>query len=73
MLNTRAGRDVEDVLWWHGDRLLGFVGLYAREEVARRVRLEVAVENERAVGLYTSLGFTQAIAEDCYRLGGLIG
>lgn len=29
VLNARAGRDVEDVLWWDGDRLLGFVGLYA--------------------------------------------
>ena len=28
-LRTRAGRDVEDLLWWEGDRLLGFLGLYA--------------------------------------------
>lgn len=29
VLSARAGRDVEDVLWWESDRLLGFVGLYA--------------------------------------------
>ena len=29
VLNTRPGRDVEDILWWDGDRLLGFLGLYA--------------------------------------------
>jgi ribosomal protein S18 acetylase RimI-like enzyme len=27
-LRARAGHDVEDVLWWDGDRLLGFLGLY---------------------------------------------
>ena len=29
VLNARAGRDVEDLLWWEGDQLLGFLGLYA--------------------------------------------
>lgn len=29
VLSTRAGRDVEDLLWWDGDKLLGFLGLYA--------------------------------------------
>jgi len=29
VLRTRAGRDVEDLLWWDGDKLLGFLGLYA--------------------------------------------
>lgn len=29
VLNTRPGRDVEDLLWWEGDRLVGFLGLYA--------------------------------------------
>jgi ribosomal protein S18 acetylase RimI-like enzyme len=29
VLNARSGHDVEDVLWWNGDRLVGFVGLYA--------------------------------------------
>jgi ribosomal protein S18 acetylase RimI-like enzyme len=28
-LRHRSGRDVEDVLWWDGDRLLGFLGVYA--------------------------------------------
>ncbi|MGW4948352.1 GNAT family N-acetyltransferase [Actinoplanes sp. NPDC004185] len=27
-LRHRSGRDVEDVLWWDGERLLGFLGLY---------------------------------------------
>jgi ribosomal protein S18 acetylase RimI-like enzyme len=29
VLNARTGQDVEDLLWWDGDRLLGFLGLYA--------------------------------------------
>jgi ribosomal protein S18 acetylase RimI-like enzyme len=28
-LRTRSGKRVEDVLWWDGDRLVGFLGLYA--------------------------------------------
>ncbi|MEU8234887.1 GNAT family N-acetyltransferase [Actinoplanes sp. NPDC048967] len=28
-LRHRTGQDVEDVLWWDGERLLGFLGLYA--------------------------------------------
>ena len=27
-LRHRSGRDVEDVLWWDGERLLGFLGIY---------------------------------------------
>jgi len=36
---------------------------------ARRVALEVATLNERALGLYTSLGFVQVATEDYYRVG----
>jgi ribosomal protein S18 acetylase RimI-like enzyme len=39
-----------------------------REEGARRICLEVAVDNERALGLYTSVGFTQVSTEDYYAL-----
>jgi GNAT superfamily N-acetyltransferase len=28
VLRSRDGQEVEDVLWWDGDRLVGFVGLY---------------------------------------------
>jgi ribosomal protein S18 acetylase RimI-like enzyme len=35
---------------------------------ARQVGLEVAVENDRALGLYTSLGFRPVITEDYYSL-----
>ena len=35
-------------------------------EGAARVGLEVAVENDRALGLYTSLGFTAVAGEDYY-------
>ncbi len=35
---------------------------------ARRVRLEVAVDNDRALGLYTSLGFTPVATEDYFAL-----
>ncbi len=39
-----------------------------RAEGARRVGLEVAVQNERALGLYTSVGFTPVTTEDYYAL-----
>jgi ribosomal protein S18 acetylase RimI-like enzyme len=39
-----------------------------RSDGARQVRLEVAVENERALGLYTSLGFETVTVEDYYEL-----
>jgi len=32
------------------------------------IRLEVAVENDRALGLYTSLGFARVATEDYWRL-----
>ena len=39
-----------------------------RAEGATRVGLEVAVDNDRALGLYTSLGFERRTTEDYYRL-----
>lgn len=39
-----------------------------RDDGARRVGLEVLVENERALGLYTSIGFTEVTTEDYYAL-----
>jgi ribosomal protein S18 acetylase RimI-like enzyme len=39
-----------------------------RDEGVRRIGLEVAVENDHALGLYTSLGFTQVATEDYYAL-----
>lgn len=39
-----------------------------RSEGARRVCLEVAVDNDRALGLYTSLGFGRVATEDYYAL-----
>jgi ribosomal protein S18 acetylase RimI-like enzyme len=39
-----------------------------RGQGAERVGLEVAVENEHALGLYTSLGFEPVVTEDYYRL-----
>jgi ribosomal protein S18 acetylase RimI-like enzyme len=39
-----------------------------REGGATQVGLEVAVENDRALGLYTSLGFRPVITEDYYAL-----
>ncbi len=37
-----------------------------RDEGIRRIGLEVAVENDHALGLYTSLGFNQTTTEDYY-------
>jgi ribosomal protein S18 acetylase RimI-like enzyme len=39
-----------------------------RADGARRVRLEVAVENDRALGLYTSIGFKPVVTEDYFSL-----
>lgn len=39
-----------------------------RADGVAEVRLEVEVENERALGLYTSLGFDPVTTEDYYRL-----
>ena len=40
-----------------------------REAGAKQIGLEVAVDNERALGLYTSIGFERVLTEDYYRLG----
>ena len=42
-----------------------------RTEGVRRIGLEVAVDNDRALGLYTSLGFKQIATEDYYALPAL--
>ncbi len=39
-----------------------------RAEGARRIHLEVAVDNDRALGLYTSVGFAPITTEDYYAL-----
>jgi ribosomal protein S18 acetylase RimI-like enzyme len=39
-----------------------------RSEGVKRIGLEVAVENDRALGLYSSLGFTQLTTENYYAL-----
>jgi ribosomal protein S18 acetylase RimI-like enzyme len=42
-----------------------------RADGVHHVRLEVAVENDRALRLYTSLGFTPVATEDYYALPGV--
>jgi len=42
----------------------------ARARGATSVHLEVAVENDRALGLYTSLGFERVLTEDYFALPG---
>jgi ribosomal protein S18 acetylase RimI-like enzyme len=39
-----------------------------RADGARRIGLEVAVENDRALGLYTSVGFEAVTTEDYFTL-----
>jgi ribosomal protein S18 acetylase RimI-like enzyme len=51
-----------------GRDALGRVCRQLRDEGAQRVQLEVAVHNDRALGLYTSLGFSQIHTEDYYVL-----
>jgi len=43
---------------------------HLRNEDVRHIRLEVAVENDRALGLYTSTGFAPVTTEDYYALPG---
>jgi ribosomal protein S18 acetylase RimI-like enzyme len=51
-----------------GRAVLGRVCHDLRADGVDEVRLEVEVENERALGLYTSLGFDPVTTEDYYRL-----
>ncbi len=51
-----------------GRDVLRRVCLQLREEGARQIRLEVAVQNARALGLYTSIGFAEGTTEDYYAL-----
>jgi ribosomal protein S18 acetylase RimI-like enzyme len=51
-----------------GRDVLGRVCRYLRAEGAQQIGLEVAVENERALGLYTSVGFEPVTTEDYYAL-----
>jgi len=60
-LVTGAGRGI-------GRDVLRRVCQLLRGEGARHVGLEVAVDNERALGLYTSVGFTPVTTEDYYAL-----
>jgi ribosomal protein S18 acetylase RimI-like enzyme len=46
--------------------VLGRVCRQALADGADRVHLEVAVDNDRALGLYTALGFRLAATEDYY-------
>ena len=51
-----------------GRDVLARVCRQLRDEGARRVQLEVAVDNERALDLYLSLGFTRTQTEDYYEM-----
>jgi ribosomal protein S18 acetylase RimI-like enzyme len=60
-----------DPAWQHqgiGRAVLRQVCEQLRQEGARQVGLEVAVDNERALGLYTSSGFTVVTTEDYYAI-----
>jgi ribosomal protein S18 acetylase RimI-like enzyme len=58
---TRRGQGI-------GRDVLRRVCRQLRAEGAERVALEVEVDNEHALGLYTSLGFRPVTTEDYYRL-----
>ena len=51
-----------------GREALRRVSRQVRDEGAERVTLEVATTNERALGLYTSVGFERVATEDYYLL-----
>jgi ribosomal protein S18 acetylase RimI-like enzyme len=71
VLRRRVGKDVEDFLWWEGDRLLGFLGLYAFgvadleiagmvDPSARRRGIATALL-EAALPICCSRGYQQAL------------
>jgi ribosomal protein S18 acetylase RimI-like enzyme len=53
-----------------GRDVLARVSRQALADGAARVHLEVSVDNDRALGLYTSLGFVPVATEDYYALPG---
>jgi hypothetical protein len=54
-LRGRAGRQVEDVLFWDGDQLLGFLGLYAFGSPAAELAGMVDPRRDGAVSAPLSL------------------
>jgi ribosomal protein S18 acetylase RimI-like enzyme len=58
-----------------GRAVLQRVCAQLRSEGVRQVTLEVEVDNDAALGLYTSVGFEQQVTEDYFRvdLGRLVG
>ena len=71
VLRARPGAEVEDLLWWGGDRLLGFVGLYAFgpptvevagmvDSTARRQGIGTALL-DAALGLIPVRGYPHAL------------
>jgi len=50
--------------------LTGVMGWHRGQSLRRTVHLEVATDNDRALNLYTSLGFQPVITEDYYALPG---
>lgn len=60
-----------DPVWQHrgiGRDVLRRICRLLRAEGARRIGLEVAVDNDRALNLYISVGFTEVTTEDYYDL-----
>jgi ribosomal protein S18 acetylase RimI-like enzyme len=53
-LRRRSGREVEDLLWWQDDRLVGFVGLYSNAPPAVELAGMVDPEHRRE-GIATAL------------------
>src|ERR1700735_4818038 len=49
-LRGRSGDRVEDLLWWEGDRLLGFLGIYAFGESPELAGLAAPNARRRGIG-----------------------
>lgn len=72
VLRSRAGRQVEDLLWWDGERLVGFLGMYSFggpptvelagmvDPSARRAHIATALV-EAALPLLRERGFTEIL------------
>lgn len=49
-LRHRTGDRVEDVLWWEGDRLLGFLGIYGFEDAPELAGMVAPDARRRGIG-----------------------
>ena len=57
-LRDRSGQDIENVLWWDGERLLGFLGIYTHGAPTIEMAVTIAcVFGARWCSLSNTVGY----------------